>query len=103
MQVPSVVFKAKYQSKREVYRFLTNDCGIYLSSYETMTVWHMRDLVANKRRPIRSDQVKTIIIPQFEGLAVEDLLTYAMQYPEVMRALPLEKLIPSLAEVRDAG
>ena len=81
--MPATAFGAKYASKREVYRFLTNDVGCYLSSYETMTVWHMRDICANKRRMIKSEHVKHIIIPQFDGLTNDDLLGFASQYPEV--------------------
>ena len=72
-----------------MYRFLTNDCGCYISGYETMTVWHMRDLCATKRMKIHCNDVKHIVIPQFDGLAIEDLLAYASNYPEVMRALPV--------------
>ena len=49
----------------------------------------MRDIVANMRTLVKADGVKHIIIPQFEGLAIDDLLGYAGQYPEVMRALPM--------------
>ena len=28
-------FGAKFQSKREIYRFLSTECGIYLPTYET--------------------------------------------------------------------
>lgn len=43
----------------------------------------MRDLCANKRRRIMSDNVKHIIIPQFDGLSIDDMLGYASQNPEV--------------------
>ena len=68
---------------------MTNDVGCYLSSYETVTIWHMRDIVANKRTMVKAKDVKHIIIPQFEGLTIDDLLGYAGQYPAVMRALPM--------------
>jgi len=84
----SASFGAKYASKREVYRFLSHDCGAYLSSYDTMTVWHMRDLVGNKRRLIKCKDVRTIQVPQFEGLSIDEMLAFGEQYPEVMRALP---------------
>ena len=54
-----------------------------------MTIWHMRDIVANKRRLVRSSEVKHIIIPQFDGLSIDNLLGYGGQYTEVMRALPM--------------
>ena len=56
-RVSAASFGAKYASKREVYRFLTSEVGVYLSSYETMTVYHMRDLVSGKRRIIKAKEV----------------------------------------------
>ena len=53
-------FGAKFQSKREVYRFLSHDCGTYLSSYETMTVFHLRDLMASAITKIKATNVKVI-------------------------------------------
>ena len=49
----------------------------------------MRDLCANKRLRIKSDSIKHIVIPQFDGLTIEDLLSYASNYPEVLRSLPI--------------
>jgi len=53
-------FGAKYQSKREVYRFLSHDCGAYVSSYESMTIFHLRDLIAGRRKRIKAVDVKVI-------------------------------------------
>jgi hypothetical protein len=33
VKITSKEFMAKYRSKREVYHFLSVDCGIYLPSY----------------------------------------------------------------------
>ena len=68
--------------KREVYRFLTSDAGVYLSSYQTMTVFHMRDLVAGKRRMIKAVDVKFINVPYFEGLSIDEMLEFARDRPE---------------------
>ena len=84
-------FGAKYAGKREVYRFLTHDVGAYLSSYETMTVWHMKDLVNGKRKMLKAKDIKHVTVPQFEGLAIKDLLEFARSYDEVIAALPLVK------------
>ena len=77
----AAAFGAKFQSKREIYRFLTHDCSCYLSSYESMTIYHMADLVAGKRRRIKQAAVKVITIPQFEGLKIETMLEYAATKP----------------------
>ena len=81
-------FGAKYRTKREVYRFLTHDCGAYLSSYETMTIFHLKDLMAGKRRRIKAVDVKVITVPHFKGLKVEAMFAWAKAFPEVMRAFP---------------
>ena len=61
----------------------------FLPSYNTCTIWHLRDLVARKRRLIKCKDVKHIIVPQYEGLTIDDMLAFGEQYEEVMRALPV--------------
>jgi len=46
-----------------------------------MTIYHMADLVAGKRRRIKQAAVKVITIPQFEGLKIETMLEYAATKP----------------------
>ena len=67
MRVSAAEFKAKAQAKRELYRFLTHECGIYLDTYDQITVYHMRDLAAGKRRKIPETSVKNITVPHFEA------------------------------------
>lgn len=88
MSVDADTFGAKYSSKREVFRFLTVDCGAYLGPYETMTVPHMKELASGQRRLIKSKDVKHISIPYFDGLNVEKMLLYSAQHERVMQALP---------------
>ena len=45
---------------------------------------------------MKSTQVKHIAIPNFEGLAIKDLLNYATMYLEVMMALPVPEEINKL-------
>lgn len=56
-------FAAKYSNKPECFHFLTHDCGAYLSSYDTMTIWHMRDLANGSRSRIRGTAVKHLNVP----------------------------------------
>ena len=49
----------------------------------------MKDLVNGNRRMIKSKDIKHVIIPQFEGLAIHDLMEFAGQYDDVMAALPM--------------
>ncbi len=58
--VTSNEFNSKFSSKKEVFRFLAFDCGIYLPSYDAVTVWHLRDIASGKRKHIKAAAVKTI-------------------------------------------
>ena len=60
-----------------VYKFLASDCGIFLPPKDTVTIWHLRDLVANKRQKLKANAVKSIQVPYYEGLYIKDLLEFA--------------------------
>lgn len=92
-QITTSAFAAKFRSKREVFRFLSNEVGAYLSSYETMTVWHLKDLAANNRRIIKCTAVKVMDVPQYEGLAIEKILMWAINWHQghIMLSFPREK------------
>jgi hypothetical protein len=47
--VLSSSFGAKFSTKGEVWRFLTTEAKVYLPSYATVTIWHMKDLGANTK------------------------------------------------------
>ena len=38
-RVTAVEFAAKFQSKREVFKFLSHECKAYLDNYEALTIW----------------------------------------------------------------
>lgn len=63
VQITSKEFGSKFQSKREVYRFLSTEVKMYLDSYETMTIWHLRNLASGKKKWISCSDIKTINIP----------------------------------------
>ena len=75
----------------QVYRFLTAEVHAYFPPYDTVTIYHCRDVVANKRKLIKCDDVKYINIPYFKGLAIEDMLEWAKAYDNgsAMQALPI--------------
>ena len=85
-------FGAKYKSKGEIYRWLTSEAAIYLPPYESVTVFHMRDICGGKRKMIKQANVKVISVPFFDGLSIEHMLNWAKTRPEgVMEALPVVK------------
>jgi len=69
---------------------LSAEVGAFLSSFETMTIWHLRDLVSGIRTMIKCTDVKVIQLPNFKGLFYDDLIEFARSYPDevVMRCLP---------------
>ena len=70
---------------------MSHDCGTYLPSYESVTIFHLRDIAGGKRRRIKEVDVKVITVPFFEGLKIETMLEYAAEYQHVMEALPTVK------------
>ena len=88
MLVDAGAFGHKFQSKSEVYRFLTHDCGTYLPKYQSCTIYHMRDLVAGRKTRIKETSVKHMTIPHFKGLKIEAMLEYSEDKPHVMACLP---------------
>ena len=96
VKMPASVIGAKMKSKNEVYRFLASEVRAYLSSYETMTVYHLRDLFSGQKKLILAEEVKHISVPFFEGLKIEEMLKFAFSYEEVFKRLPVEKEILQL-------
>ena len=43
-------FASKFATKGEIYRFLTVEASIYICPYETVTIWHMKDLAAGVKK-----------------------------------------------------
>ena len=74
-------FAARYNSKGEVYRFLATEVGAYVPDYKVVTIWHLKDIAAGKRRLILCKDAKQIFVPQFEGLNKEEMLKFAADYP----------------------
>ena len=49
-QVTATAFAAKYKSKREVFNFLTMDVKAYLPTYDTVSIYFLKDLVSGKKK-----------------------------------------------------
>ena len=70
---------------------MTAEVKAYFPPYATVTIYHCRDVVSNKRVLIKCDDVKYINIPYFEGLSIEEILKWAKDHNngEALKALPL--------------
>ena len=51
-------------------------------------MWHLRDLASGKKRRIKGPDVKFIMVPQYSGLAIKHMLSFAARYPIVAESLP---------------
>ena len=60
---------------------MATEVKAYVPSYETVTVFHLRDLAAGTKTIIKSDKVKHLSVPHFEGLRIHNMLEFASQYP----------------------
>ena len=67
----------------EVYRFLSFEVCAYLPPYDTVTIYHLKDIAAGNRTLIKAEAIKTLNIPHFEGLTVERMLHHANQVKQV--------------------
>ena len=94
-------FAAKYKSKREVYVFLTIDGNAYLSSFDTVTVYFLKDLVSGKKKckcapngnmlVVNCDHVRYVNVPQYEGLSQQEICDFlAANSQEMARYMPDE-------------
>ena len=50
VNVISSTFSAKFSTKGEVWRFLATEAGIYLPPYQTVTIWHLKDLASGAKK-----------------------------------------------------
>ena len=82
-------FMAKYKSKRECYNFLAVQVEVYLPAYECVTIYFLKDLIAGRKKrkcnyyiihmvshltiDVRAKEVRTMVVPQYEGLAIKDM------------------------------
>ena len=90
------------RDKKEVYHFLTHENGIYLPKYDTVTVWHMRDLLSSKRRRLKSKEIKHFNVPQYEGLKLEMFFEWAANFDlDVKDERPIMDCFPLEVQERD--
>ena len=54
---------AKARDKTECYRIVAHENGAYLPHIDCITVWHLRDLAAGKKKTIKDTEVKHLTVP----------------------------------------
>ena len=74
----------KFQSKHEMYRFLTTEADKHLPPQKECSIYFIRDIISGEKKvsfkaiikylkALYNDEVKVKIVPQFESLRVKDL------------------------------
>lgn len=61
-KITTAEFAAKFKSKKEVYYFLVVDVQAFLPSYQTVTIYFLKDLV-NGTKKCKSIFFKNYLIP----------------------------------------
>ena len=85
VKITTAEFAAKFNSKTEVYRFLASEVKAYLPSIDCVTIYFLKDIASGDRKFIKSDFVKHLSVPHFEGLTVEAFLEYSQKYQQIER------------------
>ena len=93
VRVPVKELAAKMATKKEVWDFLTQGCGKYCPSKDTVTIWHLRDLANGSKRSLFACDVEHLYVPQYESLSLEKMIEWAEQnFPRVLSEfLPIER------------
>ena len=72
---------------------MANEVKAYLPGYDVVTVFHLRDLAARRRKIIKCENIKVLQVPFFEGLSIKEMLEFAEQFENgrTLIALPEPK------------
>ena len=90
----------KFQSKKELYDFLTQECHAHLPKIGSTNVYFYKEVARGKKEVrcnkltaivFKREAVKASAVPQIEELTCEDILNYAKAKPELLRYLPTER------------
>ena len=58
------------------------------------TIWFLKDIQHQVKKHVLNDQIKTIYVPQYEGLYLRDIENFCQAYPHVGEYLPDAPDIP---------
>ena len=97
--VESVSFTSKSFLSAKLIIFvslLAVDVGYYLPHYKSVSVYWMKDLMSKKRKAIKSSEIQTLTVPQYESLSIKRMLDFASAYNELEDYFPDPREIPNL-------
>ena len=69
---------------------------IIIISIDNVTIYFLKDILGRKKAYLHNDQVKSMHIPQYKNLSLENILTFAFTKPDVENYLPDEPDLPKV-------
>lgn len=67
---------------------MSHDCGVYLPAFDVITIFHLKDLLNNKKTRIKGKNVVHLSVPQYENLKVDEFIAFANEHPKAIDHLP---------------
>ena len=86
-------FAAKYNTKREVYKFLVVDGARYCPPIDTVSIWHLKEMASGKKGSIRLKDIDKLVVPNYEELTIERIVEWAQRHHTAFcnRYFPLDR------------
>ena len=75
---------------------LTVDAGLYLPPFKCINIYFVKEVMAMKKKAIKSKHVLHIFAPQYEMLTCEKIYESVKDNAEVRAYFPVDKDIPAL-------
>jgi hypothetical protein len=99
VRVPVSQVAAQMSTKKEVWDFLTQGYGAYCPDKNTVTIWHLKDMMSGTKGHVLAAEIKHLYVPHYEELTLQKILTWAeAHHPDIIRRfLPVEKEIMKLS------
>ena len=75
---------------------LTVDAGLYLPPFKSVNIYFMKEVMAMKKKAIKSKDVQHIYAPQYETLTCAKIYEFVQHNAEVRAYFPVDKDVPAL-------
>ena len=66
----------------------------FLHAPDNTTIYFLKDIAARKKAYLRNEDIKTIYVPQYEGLYLRDIAEFCEQHPNIANYMPDEPDLP---------
>lgn len=78
----------KCQSKTEFSNLLAREGGIYLPFKQDTTQKFLRQILTGKKNYIKWAEINVIKVPQYKGIKVADIISFAQSHVDIKLFLP---------------